>query len=139
MKTMQHLLPDFIIIDDDYINNTICLKMIELSYPGIAVKTFIDPEKGLEHLQASYTDSVANNVVLLLDINMPDPNGWEVLEKLKNLPAQVKNKLKTYILTSSVDLQDQQQAREDPQVTGYITKSLSQTKLHAIVAEYTKV
>jgi len=125
-------LPDFIIIDDDPINNLICQKMIELTIQGATVHTFTIPEKGLEYIMSAYIVENAKNAILFLDINMPHLNGWDVLERFKNFPDLVKQHIKIYMLSSSVDPQDQEKAGDSPLVSGFISKPLSQAKLHAV-------
>ena len=123
---------DFIVIDDDPMNNIICRKMIELTVPGATVNTFTLPREGLAYILATFSINSDDNAILFLDINMPVLNGWEVLEKFSEFPEMVKKKVKIYMLSSSVDLQDKENAENNPFVSGYITKSISQAKLRAL-------
>ena len=132
----QEIIPDFIVIDDDRINNMICLKIIELTIPGSSVKTFTEPGKGLEHILSTYSGNNARNAILFLDINMPLLSGWDVLEHINDFPAVVRERLKIFMLSSSVTPHDREQAEDHPLVSGYIAKSLSQAKLKVIFPEY---
>jgi CheY-like chemotaxis protein len=125
----QETKKDFIVIDDDPINNMICSKIIQLTLPGSDIRTFTSPEKGVEHLQKHAQLGSENLTLLFLDINMPSINGWDVLERLDKFPPAVKEKMKIYILSSSVDFQDKEKADSHYLVSGYITKPLSQLKL----------
>ncbi len=127
--------PDFIVIDDDPINNTICKKIIELSIPDVVVHTFTSPEEGIEYIRSAYPDIADTQAILFLDINMPTLTGWDVLDIMTNFADPVKNKVKVYILSSSVDSLDIEKAGSNPLVKGYITKSLSKAKLQAIYFE----
>ena len=137
MKQVSH--PDFIVIDDDYINNIICVQFIGLVMPGASVKTFTFPEKGLEYILSTYCDYNANNAILFLDINMPVLSGWDVLDKFKNFPDQVKEHIEIFMLSSSVDPIDKEKANNNPFVSGFITKSLSEAKLRAILPKFESV
>jgi CheY-like chemotaxis protein len=128
----QKTLPDFIVLDDDAVNNLICEKIIQTTFPGAIVQTFTEPEMGLEHILATYAEGNSHNAILFLDINMPSLNGWEVLDKLDEFPDVVKGHVKIFMLSSSVDPLDTEKARDNPLVSGYIMKSLSQTKLQAV-------
>ena len=134
----QHILPDFIVIDDDVINNMICHKIIELTIPGAVVKTFIKPEKGLEYIARTYSDNGAKDAVVFLDINMPSINGWEVLDRLNHFPEHVKDRVKIFMLSSSVDPNEKDKANNNQLVSGYLTKSISKAKLEALFPDYIK-
>jgi CheY-like chemotaxis protein len=128
----QQTMPDFMVVDDDPINNMICRKTIQATFPGVSVKTFTSPESGLEYMQSEYGIKQASNVVLFLDINMPTLNGWDVLDRFKDLPDIVKEQFTIFMLSSSIDPLDKQKSDNDPFTTGYITKPLNQTVLHNI-------
>ena len=132
------MLPDFLIIDDDPINNKICNRIIQFTIAGSAVKSFTDPGQGLEHIQTNYENTNATKAILFLDINMPSMTGWDVLVKFDGFPSTVKVKVKIFMLSSSVDPQDIERANSNPLVTGYVTKSLSKDKLQDAFADYVR-
>ncbi len=129
----QDSIHDFIVIDDDPINNIICTKVIELTVPGATVCTFLEPELGLEYLRVAYPAREGREVIVFLDINMPSLTGWEVLDIFTHFPAAVREHVTIYMLSSSVDPNDQQRADEHPLVAGYVIKSLSQAKLRSLM------
>lgn len=131
-------LPDFIVIDDDYINNVICDKMIQLTMPGANVVTFTEPEKGLEHILATYSGIGENKAILFLDINMPSLNGWEVLDRFAGFSEEVKNRVKIIMLSSSIDPLDKEKALKNPLVSEYVIKSLSRVKLRTLFPQFVK-
>ena len=133
----QATLPDFLVIDDDPVNNKICNRIIQLTIAGSAVKTFTDPGEGLEHILANYENS-GTKAILFLDINMPSMTGWDVLAKFDGFTSNIKDRVMIFMLSSSVDPQDIERARRNSLVTGYVTKSLSKDKLQSAFVDYVR-
>lgn len=129
-------IPDFIVIDDDRINNSLCRKTIYSVVPEADVQTFYDPNAGLMHIQSLYRTPEANDAILLLDINMPTLFGWEVLEEFKSFSDVVRQHFKIFMLSSSIDPHDKDKAANNPMVSGYIEKPLTQLKVQAVLYQY---
>lgn len=125
----NQLTRQFIVIDDDPINNHICRRYIEIVFPKVAIQTFTNPEEGLEYIQSKYPLSDDLETVLFLDINMPVLSGWDVLDRFINFADDIKQQFKIYILSSSVALEDKQKASSNPLVTGFLEKPLTTTQL----------
>lgn len=124
----QPTIPDFIVIDDDTVNNLICTKMLQLLIPGSNIETFTQPQIALEYIQNNYYQT-EKDFVVFLDIDMPGVDGWDMLTGFAAMPAQVQNRMKVLLLTSSDDDRDRQRAQNSPGVSGFIAKPLSQAKL----------
>ena len=81
-----------LVIDDDHDSGLAikaCLETYyrpdpELSESAIQVTTFIDPRTALLEFKPYYYD------LLLVDINMPDVNGYELVEKIIKLDLNIK-------------------------------------------------
>lgn len=131
--------PDFIIIDDDLINNVICQEIIKSELPETKIIIYTDPQKALEYIVNVYSKPGANKAVLLLDIDMPALNGWDILEKMNDSSNQLKQQVKIFLLSSSITPEDKQRAADESLVCGYIEKPLTQVKLKAIFTEYLKL
>ena len=124
--------PDFIVIDDDPINNIICSKYIEIIFPSADIKAFTDPLSALEHMRSKYEEPGANKAFVFLDINMPVVSAWKVLDKFNNFPDTIKQHFKIFILSSSISGKDKQLAVQYPVVSGYIEKPLTEVQLQTI-------
>ena len=127
--------PGFLVIDDDPVNNRICEIVIKRVLPDAVIKTFIDPEAGLEYVEAHFKSGPPRRSVLLLDINMPTLSGWDVLAHFRTFPEELLSRYKIYILSSSVDEQDKERADNSPLVCGYIEKPLTLECIETISAE----
>jgi CheY-like chemotaxis protein len=133
---MKNTTPDFIVIDDDRVNNKICRRIIHNVAPEAEIQTFFDPNAGLVHIQSSYGTYDANAVILLLDINMPTLFGWEVLEEFKKFSVIIRQHFKIFMLTSSVDPGDKERASDNPLIAGYIEKPLTILKVKAMLYQH---
>ena len=118
---------DFIIIDDDPVNNFISREMIGLAFSkSDNVVDFTSPEKGLEHITTAYNAYAGNPVALLLDINMPTMSGWEFLENFNRLEEKIRNIFSVFIVSSSVDPRDKKLALENYHIRGFVTKPVNE-------------
>lgn len=123
----------FIVIDDDEFNNKICTVTLEKIDKNANIKTFLSPVEGFAHVVTEYsrTDH-KENAVLFLDINMPVMNGWEFLERFEELDPAIKNRVKIYILSSSVDKRDIEKAKANKNIVHYLIKPLTKETIRLI-------
>jgi CheY-like chemotaxis protein len=129
------MISGFILIDDDPINNMICEQVIQEVLPEAEILSFTDPETGLSHIHSVYEVPAASNAIIYLDINMPTLSGWEVLDKFNAFPPSVKENVRIFMLSSSIDPQDKQRANENPSVNGYIEKPLTMMQVQKTIED----
>ena len=103
------------IIDDDPINNFLSKKSIEKSGPDTHISTFTNPVQAINTLNEQPYDPT---IVLLLDLNMPEMSGWDVIETLRH-------PYKVYILTSSISAVDKAKCGKYSNISGFISKPLT--------------
>lgn len=124
---------DFMIIDDDPINNMICTKVIKMMRPDAKVYSFQDPKEALCLLISDYLNCEGKLLTLFLDISMPLMNGWEVLDKINEFSDEAKSRLSIYILSSSISHVDKERYFMESLIKDFIGKPLTQKILHEIV------
>ena len=114
------------LVDDQYITNFINKKLIEVTGMCKSVYDFTDPVEALEHLEQILP------YLILLDLNMPEIDGWDFLEKMEgfNTIADV------VIVTSSTSILDKEKAKNYDRVKGFFVKPLNNKTVLSIISKY---
>ena len=115
---------ELLIIDDDCCHNIVCALEIKKLFRSSDVNftCFTDSEEGLAYIIKSTAST--KKTLLFLDINMPRLNGWQVLDRLEQLPRSVKRYLDVYVLTATPNERDMQRALRNSLVKQYLEKPL---------------
>ena len=129
---MSHF-KDFVIIDDDIINNKLCRKIIEKTYPDASITDFTNAREGLDFIIEKYTANQDDKVIVLLDISMPIMNAWEFLDVFDKMEPTIKSRVKVHILSSSINKNDMMRAQTNPNVEYYLVKPLTKEAIMLIV------
>ncbi|HSJ68008.1 MAG TPA: response regulator [Anditalea sp.] len=117
-----------VLIDDDPINNLINKRLISKLEICPNVDEFLEAEKALCTIQAMGSNG---HLLILLDINMPVMNGWDFLHQYIEVCNVREDKI--IVLSSSIDFQDRQKAKEFECVSGFIEKPLTPDKLKNVL------
>ena len=125
---------NFIIVDDDKVNNMLCTKIILNLYPEATVSSFLTARAGLNYIVSKYGQPGNTEVaVLLLDIIMPEMDAWDFLKEFESYEPSLKERIKIYILSSSVDKKDMMKANADKHVEYYLVKPLTSESIHLMI------
>ena len=124
----------FILIDDDPMNNLICKLTIEMTFGQSDVKPFVNPEVALNYIQTEFATFPETSALLLLDINMPIMSGWEFLEMFDNLSFELKDRIKICILSSSIDERDKERSYANKNVLDFLVKPLTDKDVQRITS-----
>ncbi len=128
----------FVVIDDDTINNMVCKAAIKSATGGKLAVCYNNPAEGLNYFEKEYIFlKKEHHTILFLDLNMPEMSGWEWLEKYNNFPDVVKEKVTIYILSSSVNPIDIDQAHSNRLVKNYVVKPLTKAKIIELMRDET--
>lgn len=133
MTTLKKVL----IIDDCPINAFLSQKALAEFNEEIRTKTINFPQQALDYLK-SILETSKNNLnafkpdIVLLDLHMPQMNGFQLLEELEKNETFIQNPIDIYMLSSSCLERDIQTALNKRLCQGFITKPLNQIKLNTL-------
>lgn len=71
--------------------------------------------------------------VILLDIYMPELDGWGFLEEYGKIKQNLTKKIDIYIISSSAHPRDMTKAQDFPEVIAYLQKPVTKEQLKALV------
>lgn len=107
-----------LLVDDDALTNMLNKKIIQVAIKEMPIEIFNNIDDSLKYLQ-SHDNS--GEYLIFLDINFPEKNGWDFLDAY----SLYDKKSKVIMLSSSIDNEDRERARNYDFVIDYITKPLS--------------
>lgn len=116
---------DLLLIDDDKLFLMLNRQQIINSKFHNNPQTFLSGELAINWLNQNALED--KNILIFLDLNMPDINGWQFLDILveKNYPATIK----VALVTSSTDPADKLKAETYSYVFAYLEKPMKQSEL----------
>jgi CheY-like chemotaxis protein len=129
-------IPEFILFDDDPVNNTLCRIVIKNRLKDAEIKTFTIPLKGFQYISTEYITGPDKIAIIFLDINMPGMTCWEFLEKFEKLEEKIKEQFRIYILSASLSPVDKERAAANKNIKQYVEKPLTGDKIWNIISEY---
>jgi len=131
----MHKINHILLVDDDSINNFINEKLLKKLGCADKISITTNGEEAITFLK----DICQNNAALcpeliLLDINMPVMDGFEFLERYKELKFPNKGSVIIVMLTTSTNPNDTAKLNES--VAGYVNKPLTEEKLKEVLEKY---
>lgn len=121
------------IIDDDPIFRFGTKKMMETVQFSLKFLVYKNGKDAFDNLLPQIQMNSNLPDVILLDLNMPIMDGWQLLDELAKIP-NAKN-IPIYIVSSSVDSRDVKKAKSYKMVSKYIVKPFSISKIQELMEE----
>ncbi len=109
-----------LLIDDNPIDLLVNEKVLSTCFTDLEITKVLSGQQALNFLR----NAASLPEIILLDINMPEMNGFEFLEEYKRL-FKDHSKTKIYILSSSIDPSDISKANEEQKVSAFMKKPLN--------------
>jgi CheY-like chemotaxis protein len=135
---MKKKLNCLLLIDDDTATNYLNSKIVKQVDCADYIKVATSGQQALDYLSNSGTYAVNGDVyprpdLIFLDLNMPAMNGWEFLERYRQLPDTQKGRIIMVMLTTSLNPEDQTKAHKTSEIKGFMNKPLTREMLVSIL------
>lgn len=124
------------LIDDNEVDLKINSKIITISKLFDEIILCQSGEEALTYLNRNLQEEDKLPDFILLDIQMPEMDGFEFLEIFKQLPALITEKCIVAILSSTLDFGDIKKAEANPYVIRLFKKPLFPKELEEVLAKY---
>ena len=126
----------FIVIDDSELDCFVIQKVIEHTDNSLSIKTYQDAQQALDAIRNN-SENAEQPAVILLDLQMPDMNGFEFVEEFEKFPPEIKNNYSIIILSiisSERDHIDVRRKFTSDKVNSVIEKPLTTEKLFSVLS-----
>jgi len=130
-------IPDLriILIDDNEIDLVLHEKLITLQQISRTVLSFSSASKALEYLTSNINLHRIPPTVILLDIQMPEMDGFEFLQAFARFPPKMQSQCHIVMVSSSLDYGDINRTDANPLVVKLLKKPLLAKDLKETVGE----
>jgi CheY-like chemotaxis protein len=138
---MTQKLNCIMIIDDDEPTNFISNILLEEAGCTSHIQIEESARSALQYLsETDHSDNKKSGIcypeLIFLDINMPAMNGWEFLDKYKELKLELHHKTIIIMLTTSINPDDKLKADDIPLVTAFENKPLTAKMIQGIIKKH---
>lgn len=124
--THNHIYKSVLVIDDTDIDRLLAEKIVKKYNFAEEVVLMESAEEMLDYLhQLPDTETDELPQLILLDINMPEIDGWEFLKQFDLLHKKVKDQFRIFVVSSSKNQEDKERALSNEYVLDYVEKPLS--------------
>ncbi|MCX6206140.1 MAG: response regulator [Bacteroidetes bacterium] len=123
------------LIDDDEIYIFLMKKSFVAMGVNNEVLSFLNGADAMEELIKLKNNDEILPSIILLDINMPIMDGWEFLKEFRKLHSNISQKIKVYIVSSSIANEDIEKSKTFPEIVDYLTKPVELDTLVSIINE----
>ena len=133
---MSMKIPNLWIIDDDPMSSFYIKRLAELGELANIITIYNTAQGAIDYLLHHKKTAEHLPDIILLDIYMPEVDGWEFLNQLKKIEHQLIKKAAIYIISSSNHPRDLSRAESFPDVRSYFQKPVTLDVLKDMVSTF---
>ncbi|UWX54768.1 response regulator [Maribacter litopenaei] len=93
---------------------------------------YSDGQEAIDNLVGLLIENIPLPEVILLDLNMPNKDGWAFPDEFENIPENRRKNVKIYIVSSFVSPQNLAKAKSFASVESYLVKPLTEKILNTL-------
>lgn len=126
------VLPIIAVVDDDTVYRRTVQRLLQSTELIENVLTFENGHFILDYLQNQENGQQLPDIILL-DINMPQMNGWAFLDAYEKLKPKLSKNIRIYMVSSSSNREDIDKAKTYNSVASYIAKPFSKKDIFQVL------
>ena len=118
-------MPKIFLIDDDPLYHELAHLMIKENMLFDNFISYTKAELALEYLIKHKDNPESLPDLILLDLNMPEMDGWNFICLYEDLLPVLKKRINVFIVTSSIDQRDEVRSMAYPFIRGFYSKPIT--------------
>ena len=118
------------IIDDDPIYQVLVSKIVRMSQIDYTITSFLNGKEAIDHFSNCLLNNTKLPDIILLDIEMPQMDGWDFMEQMDKLISKHHIfETKIYIVSSSISYEDVDKSKLYKNILGYYSKPINSSDI----------
>lgn len=135
------MLASILLIDDDFTTNYLHKKIFSKAEFNSPIEVANNGKEGIDKL-LEFNETIIDNdafVLIFLDLNMPVVDGWQFLDLYEEIKPQLNYKSNLFVISSSINPDDEERAKRNSLVEDYIPKLLTVDRLIKLKENFDRI
>ncbi len=133
-QNAPHTKSKLVMIDDNPLEHMIMKRLCQRLNVFTGADYLFDARAALDQLAQQPADSLPD--IILLDLQMPEFDGWDFLEEFSRIYTSLPKDVKIYIFSSSINPVDITRSATYPFVCDFISKPMKQETLQQLYQQF---